>query len=374
MTSIIIFIIGAILLIFAAEKLIDYLIGVASGLRVSVFFLAIIFTGIEFDDIILGVVLNVENLDGVALGIVIGTALSMVGVVLALAALIAPSRINIPRDYIILFAAAPFVLIPVMMTQPLTWVHGIVLILLFLAFLAYVTVREFSANRPVFRDAEMYDSYAAARAAGGSGSTGLLTRPENRADTGLGGSGPSDSTGATASANPSGHIGDKIPFMNVYRKSGWKDLILALLALAVLILGATMVGEGTEGILEATGMAETVFGATIATAVLTVEDIFLTVRPALKHAPEIGIANVIGSEIFSVTGKLGIILLFGSIVVDSSVVTWHIPALIVMTLIAAYFISTGWLRRWHGVVLLSLYVIYWIVSYTVFGIAPVDPD
>src|SRR5918997_1317684 len=109
MTSILIFIAGAALLIYSAEKLIVYLVGAASGLRVSVFLLAIIFTGIEFDD-----------------------------VALALAAIISPTKVNISRDYILLFALAPLVMIPFILTGPLTAVHGTVLVFLFVLFIAYV--------------------------------------------------------------------------------------------------------------------------------------------------------------------------------------------------------------------------------------------
>lgn len=88
MMSILIFVVGAALLVYCAEKLIFYLVGAAAGLHISVFLLAIVFTGIEFDDVALGVALNLEDLDGVALGTVFGTAISMTGVVLALAAII----------------------------------------------------------------------------------------------------------------------------------------------------------------------------------------------------------------------------------------------------------------------------------------------
>ena len=40
--------------------------------------------------------------------------------------------------------------------------------------------------------------------------------------------------------------------------------------------------------------------------------------------------------------------------------------------VAACFLWTGNLKRWHGIVLLALYVAYWIVSYVVYGGAPVD--
>jgi len=131
MTSIIIFAAGAALLIYSAEKLITYLVGAARGLAISLFLLAILFTGIEFDDLAFGVVLNLEGLEDVALGVIFGTVISLTGLVLALAALIAPCRVEIPKDYITLFAIAPLVLIGPALIGELGVVSGIVLVLLF---------------------------------------------------------------------------------------------------------------------------------------------------------------------------------------------------------------------------------------------------
>ena len=66
------------------------------GLRISVFLLAILFTGIEFDDIVLGVALNLEDEQDVALGLVLGTAVSFTGVVLALGAILTPTSFEHP--------------------------------------------------------------------------------------------------------------------------------------------------------------------------------------------------------------------------------------------------------------------------------------
>ena len=350
MTSILVFIAGAVLLIYSAEKLIGHLVGIASGLRVSVFLLAIIFTGIEFDDVFLGIALNVEDLEGVALGVVFGTALSMTGVVLALAALLTPTRVTIPREYVVVLAAAPLVMIAFTLMAPLTAVHGVTLLALFVVFIACVAAREMRSDTPVFRDAEMYEAYSAARARGGVTAVAPPDRPDETA------------------------FSDAMPFVTTGARSGWKRLGLAVLALAGLILGATVTGIGTEGILETYGLEGTLFGATIATAVLTIEDIFLTVEPIRRGVPEIGVGNVIGSVVFSVTGKLGVILLAGGIVVEPEVLTWHLPALIVVTGLGAYFISTGRLRRWHGVVLLALYVAYWAISFGILGGPPIEMD
>jgi cation:H+ antiporter len=350
MDAVFVFISGAALLIYSAEKLIGHLVGVASSLRISVFLLAVVFTGIEFDDVFLGVALNLEDLDGVALGTVFGTALSLIGVVLALAAILAPGVVSIPRGYLVVFAAAPFVMVLFALTAPLGIVDGVLLLGLFLVFLGYVVVRESRGEKAVFRDAEMYEAYAVVRAtAGGSGGAEIRSgEPTPR------------------------HFSEDLTAGG--KRAGWTGIGWMVLAIVGLVIGSATTGIGTHGILETYGLDGTLFGATIATLVLTIEDVFLTVEPARRGAPEIGVGNVIGSVVFSVTGKLGIILLMGGLVVGPDVISWHLPALVVLTVFAAYFLSTGRLRRWHGYVLLGLYVLYWVVSFGVFGGAPVETD
>ncbi|MFC3574504.1 sodium:calcium antiporter [Streptomyces yaanensis] len=363
MTSILLFIVGAALLIYCAEKLIGHLVGIASGLGISLFLISVVFTGIEFDDVFLGVALNLEDLGGVALGVVIGTALSMTGVVLALAAIFTPTRVTLPRDYVVLFAAAPFVMVVCALNAPLTALDGVALLGLFVLFIAYVAARESRHDTPVFRDAEMHEAYSVARGSGDG--TPVLREGDGCYAM------AAERTGGTGGTDGGEPPGDGL-LAAVRGRSGWAGLGPAVLALAGLVVGSAVTGIGTKGILQTYGLQGTVFGATIATAVLTVEDVFLTVEPARKGAPEIGIGNVIGSVVFSVTGKLGLVVLAGGVLIDRNVLTWQLPALLVVNGLAAYFVSTGRLRRWHGFTLLALYVVYWVVSFTKFGVAPVD--
>ncbi|MFD0489298.1 sodium:calcium antiporter [Saccharopolyspora spinosporotrichia] len=227
------------------------------------------------------------------------------------------------------------------LTSPITVVDGALLLGLFALFVAYVTARELRREVATFRNADFYEE--------------MLESD--------GGRDPAD--GKTSSA--------ETPFAEARRLPGWACLGLAVLALAGLVIGASTTSTGTSGILEDFGIEGTVFGATIVTLALTIEDFFLTVEPVRKGVPAIGIGNVVGSLVFSVTGKLGIIVLAGgSIVVEPEVPTWHLPVLIVLTVLAAYFLHTGRLRRWHGYTLLGLYAVYWVVSFAVFGGAPVE--
>jgi cation:H+ antiporter len=357
--SLIVFAAGAAVLIYSAEKLITYLVGAARGLAISLFLLAILFTGIEFDDLAFGVVLNLEGLEDVALGVVFGTVISMSGLVLALAALIAPCKVEIPKDYIAIFAIAPLILVPVALLGELGVLSSIVLVLLFVAFVGYVAYRESRRPVPTFRNAEVLermdeDEIATVTAGGGSGGT------------------PPAAGGTGGDAGELYETGD-LTLAKSNRRPGWQLLLLAVVALLGLVVGAYAMSEGTSGILENFEISGTVFGATIATIVLSLEDIFLTVEPARKGAPAIGVGNVIGSVVFSVTAKLGIIVLAGgAIVITSDVFTWHLPALVVINGFAAYALYTGYLKRWHGAALLVGYIAYWAISFSVFGLVPVD--
>ena len=423
MTSIFIFISGATLLVYSAERLIISLVGISRGLAISVFLLAIIFTGIEFDDIVLGVALSLEDDQDVALGLVLGTAVSFSGIVLALGAILAPASFRMPREYIVMFALAPLIMLVFAIRKEVTIVDAIVLILLFVAWIAYVAVRESKRETATFRNLEIIeeaeeqeeqeamsgpartqavDTMSPANPDGrrsggleiveGAGaqeeqeaiSGSVLTEPV-RATSAVDGQGPwssnleiiegAEARGVGATSDRAGpRAVDTMSLFNLRgRWSGWINLGLAVIAICGIIIGAATVSEGTDQILDRYAIEGTVFGATIVTAVLCIEDLFLTARPIRRGVPEIGIGNVIGSLIFSVTGKLGIVVLAGgSVAIGSSVLRWHLPALIVLTGVAACFLWTGRLKRWHGVVLIALYVAYWIISYVLYGGAPID--
>jgi cation:H+ antiporter len=234
-------------------------------------------------------------------------------------------------------------------------VSGIVLTGLFVLFVGYIAYRESRRAVPTFRSAEVLEAAdspelvgAAAGTAGGGGRPG-----------GHGG----------GSLYETGDLGRA----KANDRPGWVLLLLALLALIGLVAGAWAMSEGTEGILEDFAISGTVFGATIATVVLSLEDIFLTVEPSRRGAPAIGVGNIIGSVVFSVTAKVGIIALVGgTLLITPEIFNWHLPALVVINGFAAYALFTGHLRRWHGVVLLAGYVAYWVISFSVFGLVPVE--
>lgn len=336
--SVAVLVAGVVLLTAATEKLISYLTRASLGLRMSLFALAILFTGFEFDDTVVALVFSAGELEGAALGTALGTGLAIVGITLALAAIVRPFPVDIPNDYVLLLGLTPLVLVPFVVVGTLTFVHGVLLIVVCALLFGYIILREHQRDTPVFRSSDLGEQI---RADGGAQlHAGLSEIPEDR-------------------------------LLGRFSTSGWVWIGLSVVALVGIVFASMLLESGSEVVIEGFGLDQTVFGATVLTAILTFEDIVLTIEPVRRGVPEIGVGNVIGSVLFSVTGNVGVIMLLSDLTIAPSVLQFHLPAIIVVTAIAAYFLSTGRLKRWHGVLLGGLYVAYWVVAVFVFGGVPI---
>lgn len=335
--AVLVLVLGGVLLTFCVEKLISYLTRATVELKVSLFALAIIFTGFEFDDTILALVLSAGGLESAALGTALGTGLAIIGVTLALAAVIKPFPVDLPTDYVVLFAVAPLLLIPFVFVGTLTFVHGVLLLGAFALMFAYLIWREYQRDIPVFRNTELGE--------------------ELQADGGL-------RTLTTVSEIPEDRVVGNRP------AAGWLWIALSVLALMGIVFASMLLEAGSEVVVDGFGIEETVFGATILTVILTFEDLMLTIEPVRRGVPEIGVGNVIGSVLFSVTGNVGVIMLLSELNISTSVLAFHLPAVIIVTALAAYFLYEGHLKRWHGYLLGGLYIAYWVIALIVFGGVP----
>jgi len=140
-------VLGGVILVMFVEKLISYLSRAAIGLGVSVFSLAVLFTGFEFDDTILALVFASGGLEDAALGTALGTALAIVGITLAVAAVARPFPVDVPRDYLALLVVSPLILVPLVLLGNLSTSHGVVLLALFSRFSATSSTGNTDATR-----------------------------------------------------------------------------------------------------------------------------------------------------------------------------------------------------------------------------------
>src|ERR1700682_2853648 len=101
------FVLGVVIVIWSTELLLDGMVGLAALLGAAPFVIAGIFSGLEAENVAVGVVAARDGHSEIALGTVFGGGTFIVCVALGLGAVLFPLKVSLPRGILLLLAAAP---------------------------------------------------------------------------------------------------------------------------------------------------------------------------------------------------------------------------------------------------------------------------
>lgn len=325
--------VGTVILIVSIELMIHALVRTAVRFGVSAFLLAVIFSGWEFDNIAFGIFTGFREMQNVAFGLAIGNAISIFGLTLALGALVFPFVIDAPNDYVVMTAAAPLLLTPVILSGTLTPVLSIMFIVLYMVIFAYILQRERQSDRTFMQSDEVMEA---------------TTVPDGEYD-----------------------ISRNVPQpVRQLARNDWFWPLMLLLSVGGIIVGAEGSAAGVEGIMETWEMTGTFVGVTFITILYTIDDVLLIIEPLRLGYSDVAVGGVIGSLLFFVTANIGIIGLLGEIQFRPETVLFHLPVLFGFAGLSSYFLWRGRLTRKHGALLLGLYILYLLINIQFFATVP----
>jgi cation:H+ antiporter len=119
---------GVALVIWAADMLVDGLLGVGRALRIAPFVLTVVLSGFETENLVAGVAANTKGLPGAAAGTFLGGITFLAFAVAGLGGVIAPMRVELPPRFALWTAAAPLPLLVLAEDGRLSRVEGAVLV------------------------------------------------------------------------------------------------------------------------------------------------------------------------------------------------------------------------------------------------------
>jgi cation:H+ antiporter len=99
--------VGVVIVIWATERLLEGLVGLAGLLRASTFAIAAILSGFEAENVAVGLAAARREAAELALGTVFGGTIFLVCVALGLGDLLYPLRVTLPRGFLVLMAICP---------------------------------------------------------------------------------------------------------------------------------------------------------------------------------------------------------------------------------------------------------------------------
>jgi cation:H+ antiporter len=311
---------GGLLLYFGAQWLVAGSTALALALRIPqlIVGLTVVAYGTSTPEIIVSVRAALAGYPAVAIGNVIGSNIANIGLILGVAALIAPARVDgalRSRELPVLLAATALV--------PATLIDGTIAriegsVLLFCGVL--YTGWMIGAAR------------ASAEVAAAKADTGLVRDVADAA-------GAPRARGAARSA------------------------LIALFGLGVLLVGGSLFVDGAVSAAHSLGMSERLVGLTVVAVGTSLPELTTSVVAARRGHSDLAIGNVVGSNIFNVFLCLGSAALVGNVAAPWNELTIDLLALGAMTAVGAVLIrSDRTISRSEGAVAVGLYVLFLAAS------------
>ncbi len=143
--------------------------------------------------------------------------------------------------------------------------------------------------------------------------------------------------------------------------------------LAFLVLGAHWLVNAAIVFAQYLGISELVIGLTVVAVGTSLPEIATSIVAALRGQRDMAVGNVVGSNIFNITGVLGLSGLFAAsgIGVHPSMLSFDIPVMIGVAIACLPIFFTGNLiARWEGGLFLAAYAVY--VAYLLLAAANHD--
>ncbi len=293
------FAVGVALAIWSTERLLRGLLGVAGLLHLSPFGAGAVLSGLEAENVALGLAAGQRGVDAVALGSVFGGAMFLICIAFGLSLVVAPFPVRFPPHLLLLFAAAPVI-------------SGIALL---------------GSATPRWAGAVLLALFA--------GSMVLVLR-----------------TGSTTSLLISEEMEEALEAPLLPPRAA---VFTTLLGIGVLAVGGELIAGGAQGLIAGWGIPALLMGMVVTPACVELDEIVREIVPALAGRADVSAGNLIGTQFYFVLCNLGLIALLTPAAVQPSVRTLDWPFLVAVSWLTAFALWRGWAGRALGAVLVASY-------------------
>ena len=295
------FMLGVIVVVWSTDRLLAGMVGLATLLRLAPFAIAGIFSGLEAENVAVGLVAAHGGVPELALGTVFGGSVFIVCVALGLGAVLFPLRVQLPGGVLLGLAATPVLAGLALIGSSTPRAAGIVLLAAFALGLGYVVIAS--------RTHRFLDS------------------------------------GEVLEAAERSH-------------RWWMPLLLTLVGIGAITLGAELVTFGAERMISRFSLPAALIGMVVTPAAIELEEIIRQAIPAREGHPDVSAGNLVGTVLYFVLFNLGLIALAAPVQVSSLTRILDWPFLVASTWLATLFLWRGGVSRAQGAVLLALYGVY----------------
>lgn len=302
--NILLLLIGFVLLVKGADLFVDGAVGISRKLKIPavVVGLTIVAFGTSAPEASVSVTAALAGSNGIAVGNVLGSNMFNLLVVTGLSAIFMPLPVSggiLRRDYpfMLLITAVMLGMLLFVTPNDLSRADGIILLLLFVFFLAYTVIGALKSRS---------------------------SQPEEEGEA---------------------------PKL-------WKSLLISVIGVAAIVGGGDLVVDNATAVAIAWGMDEILVGLTIVACGTSLPELVTSIVASKKGENDIAIGNVVGSNIFNILLVLGLSSTINPIAVGGEVVIDMVVLIAVCLIFAIPMYKNKKLGRASGLLMVLTYAVY----------------
>ncbi|MDD3000337.1 MAG: calcium/sodium antiporter [Candidatus Riflebacteria bacterium] len=324
-TNIILCVIGFIVLIYAADKLVEGASNLAMSFGVSktVVGLTIVAAGTSLPELVVSINASIKGNASLSLGNAVGSNIMNIALILGVSALICPivcEKTMVKRDTPLMIGATLLVWYLAYTNQTISYNEGIILLVLFFSYfiMTYIVGKKEAAENPE----------------------------------------PAEATDKPLPSN-------------------LKSTVYVIIGFIGLVLGAEALVRGAVEIAQSLGVSDEVIGLTLVAIGTSLPELATSIVAARKGQSGIAVGNVVGSNIFNILAIIGTaatIPMFSDkiapLAASEQMLGLHIPIMTVTALALLPIMKTGMkIVRLEGLILLVGYIAYTVMLIQTAGAA-----
>jgi cation:H+ antiporter len=133
-----------------------------------------------------------------------------------------------------------------------------------------------------------------------------------------------------------------------------------------MVSGARILIPAASEIALRIGVPEDVIAATMVALGTSLPELMTAISSIRKGHPEITVGNIVGADVLNCLFVIGASAAVKPLSIPTNFFTFHFPAMLIILYSFRTFIfmnRDGWFRRWQGIWLLGVYMVYVILQY-----------
>ena len=337
----ILFIVGLSGVYFGAEWLVKGSSNLSRnlGVRPIVIGLTVVAFGTSSPELAVSLTASIKGSNDIAIGNIIGSNIANIGLVLGIAAIVLPLKVEkvIMKRELPLMIGISASLYFMAIDRKIGFIDGLFLftgIILFIGYQVYNTLNSKKESRNL---------------AGNTDGSPVLASSVNSSCQQLDSNIPGDKADISEGIIKKGQTNRDLLFYIVY----------IVIGLAFLLIGAHILVKSAIFIAGKFGISEMVIGMTVVAFGTSVPEMATSVVSALRKEVDICVGNVIGSNIFNILMVIGSVALIEPLNVARELLLFELPTMLLFS-VALIPMIRGSLRvnRFSGVVLVSGYIAF----------------